>query len=52
VGLPPELDIHQTPSLGLQLVNSLAGQLEGALEVDRQNGTAIQISFRGSLSGV
>jgi two-component sensor histidine kinase/HAMP domain-containing protein len=45
VGLPFGLDFYHPPTLGLQLVNSLAKQLEGTLEVDRQNGTAVQITF-------
>jgi two-component sensor histidine kinase len=44
-GLPPHLDIRQTPSLGLQLVNSLVVQLQGTLEVARVDGTEFRIAF-------
>jgi two-component system CheB/CheR fusion protein len=44
-GLPQELDPHQTTSLGLQLVNLLAEQLEGALVLDRTQGTRFSVSF-------
>jgi PAS domain S-box-containing protein len=45
-GLPPGLDFRDTPSLGLQLVNTLVGQLEGTIELLRGTGTAFRISFR------
>jgi two-component sensor histidine kinase len=35
VGLPPTLDLDRIPSLGLQLVWTLADQLRGAIEVTR-----------------
>jgi two-component sensor histidine kinase len=46
VGLPSGLDIHNTPSLGLQLVNSLVSQLEGNVEIGREKGTAFTIRFK------
>jgi PAS domain S-box-containing protein len=45
VGLPAGLDWRQTPSLGLQLVQTLAGQLNGAVEVRNLGGTEFQITF-------
>jgi two-component sensor histidine kinase len=45
VGLPADLDIHNTRSLGLQLVNSLVAQMDGSLEVERSGGTAFWVSF-------
>jgi PAS domain S-box-containing protein len=47
VGLPDDLVVHDAPSLGLQLVASLADQLRGTLDVEsaRGRGTAIAISF-------
>ncbi len=45
VGLPPELDFHQTTSMGLELVNLLTEQLEGTLELDRTQGTRFSVSF-------
>jgi two-component sensor histidine kinase/PAS domain-containing protein len=44
-GLPPGLDFRDTPSLGLQLVNTLASQLEGTIELDTARGTRFKITF-------
>jgi two-component sensor histidine kinase len=44
-GLPRDLDFLKTESLGLQLVNMLVHQLEGAIELDRSGGTAFKITF-------
>ena len=47
VGIPAEIDIRETESLGLQLVYILAeNQLEGSIELDRDKGTAFRIRFR------
>lgn len=46
IGLPPDLDIDNSPTLGLLLVNNLVGQLEGNLEVNREHGTAYHITFK------
>ena len=45
VGFPPGLDFRNTPSLGLQLVNTLVGQLEGTIELDSLHGTTFKIVF-------
>jgi PAS domain S-box-containing protein len=45
VGIPKDLDIENLDSLGLQLVNSLVEQLNGALELERNNGTEFTIRF-------
>ena len=45
IGIPPELDIENTESLGLKLVNSMVGQLNGTLAIDRDNGTQFKIEF-------
>ncbi len=44
-GLPPDVDFRNTPSLGLQLVNMLASQLEGTVELDCSRGTRFKITF-------
>jgi len=46
VGLPPELDLNNTKTLGLQLVNALVNQLEGTIEVERDAGTKFIINFK------
>jgi PAS domain S-box-containing protein len=46
VGIPPEMDVKHSETLGLLLVNSLVGQLEGSLEVTRNRGTTFHITFQ------
>jgi two-component sensor histidine kinase len=46
VGLPDDIDWENVSSLGLQLVRTLATHdLRGAIELDRQGGTAFRITF-------
>jgi two-component sensor histidine kinase len=45
VGIPENLDIEDLDSLGLQLVTSLVGQLDGKLELKRNNGTEFTVRF-------
>jgi two-component sensor histidine kinase len=45
VGFPEGVDFQKTETLGLQLVNTLAGQLGGAVEVLRNGGTEFRITF-------
>ncbi|OPY26095.1 MAG: aerobic respiration control sensor protein ArcB [Methanocella sp. PtaU1.Bin125] len=44
-GLPPGLDFRNTASLGLQLVNTLVSQLEGAVCLEEGAGTTFRITF-------
>jgi two-component sensor histidine kinase len=46
VGMPPDLDINTTETLGLQVVDSLITQIHGDLKLIREGGTKFQISFR------
>ena len=45
VGLPPDLDWQDSPSLGLQLVSILTRQLGGTIELDKSVGTTFRITF-------
>jgi PAS domain S-box-containing protein len=45
VGLPKTLEITNSRSLGLQLVNILIEQIEGSLKVDLDNGVRYTIEF-------
>ncbi len=45
VGIPENFDIENLDSLGLQLVTSLVDQLDGELEIKRNNGTEFTIWF-------
>ncbi|WP_052309950.1 histidine kinase N-terminal 7TM domain-containing protein [Methanocella arvoryzae] len=46
VGLPRILDFRDSPSLGLQLVNTLVDQLEGTIELGQDTGTTFKITFK------
>lgn len=50
VGIPEDVDIENPDSLGLQLVTTLVEQLDGELELKRDNGTEfiIRFSVRGN----
>ncbi|WP_440947664.1 PAS domain S-box protein [Methanosarcina sp. T3] len=45
VGIPDNLDIEDLGSLGMQLVVSLIDQMNGELELKRNNGTAFTMKF-------
>lgn len=45
IGLPKDLDLHRTETLGLQLVSGLAMQLDATIGLQRQNGTQFEIRF-------
>ena len=45
VGIDEDLDIENLDSLGLQLVTTLVDQLDGELELKRDNGTEFTIRF-------
>lgn len=47
VGIPGDLDLYQTDTLGMQLVTDLVKQLGGTIKLDREGGTSFIISFRG-----
>ena len=48
VGLPRELDLEKSGSLGLQLVRMLAKQLDAGLEVDSSHGTTFRLTLPGA----
>ncbi|MEL7078444.1 MAG: AAA family ATPase [Cyanobacteria bacterium J06582_2] len=45
VGFKPGLDLHNSDSLGLELVCTLVQQLDGEIELEQTQGTKIEISF-------
>ncbi len=45
IGIPENIDIEDLESLGLQLVTSLVDQLDGELELKKNNGTEFIIRF-------
>jgi PAS domain S-box-containing protein len=49
-GIPKEIDLENTDSLGLQLIDVLVNQIEGYLELKKENGTEFKISFNSILS--
>ena len=50
IGFPADLDFQKTKSLGLQLVNTLARQLKGTIQLDRDSGAAFSITFAANSS--
>ena len=46
LGFPENVDFRNTSSLGLQLVNILVEQLEGAVELENSSGTKFKIWFK------
>lgn len=51
-GIPEEIDIDKSRSMGLRLVRSLAEhQLDGKLVLDRKNGTKFVITFKVNSGG-
>jgi two-component sensor histidine kinase len=43
IGIPEDLDIEDLDSLGIQLINTLVEQLNGELELKRNDGTEFAI---------
>ncbi len=50
IGLPPQFNHRQTATLGLQLVHTLVGQLDGNLTVKSRRGTSFTIAFDDQLT--
>lgn len=46
VGIPKDIEVEKLESLGLQLVTTLVDQLEGKLDLKRNNGTEFSIRFK------
>src|SRR5664280_804196 len=46
IGLPKDIDIDNTETLGLQLVKSLVNQIGGKIELDQTHGTEFKIIFK------
>jgi PAS domain S-box-containing protein len=47
IGMPEDLDIKNTVTLGLQLVDTLISQVHGETELNRTDGTEFRIKFKG-----
>ena len=45
VGIPEKFDMESIDTLGMQLVTSLVDQLDGELELKRDNGTEFSVRF-------
>ena len=51
VGIPEEIGLRNSETLGLRLVRSLVMQLEGKARIQRSEGTAIEITFSVNAAG-
>jgi two-component sensor histidine kinase len=49
-GMPPDFDLEEAESLGLQLVWNLTGQLGGDIELSSEGGTSFKITFPRKLN--
>jgi two-component sensor histidine kinase len=47
IGLPANITISSPRTLGLSLIVSLSGQLNGTISMGNKNGTRFQIIFEG-----
>lgn len=45
IGIPESVDLQNTSGLGLQLINMLAEQIMGKIQIDRKNGTKFILEF-------
>lgn len=45
IGFPENINLENTDSLGLQLINSLTNQINGKIQLKRDNGTSFKIEF-------
>ncbi len=46
MGIPKDIDLENSKTLGLQLVNNLVNQLDGELKLNRNEGTEFKITFK------
>ena len=51
IGLPESITLDNIETLGLQLVNSLVGQLVGTIVLNRKGGTEFRIEFMNDTTG-
>ncbi len=49
-GMGKDIDIYHTDSFGLQLITTLVEQLEGNIELERNQGTSFTITFSSTLT--
>ncbi len=45
IGIPADVDLHKSQTLGLQLIKSLTEQIDGEIALERDNGTTFIIKF-------
>jgi PAS domain S-box-containing protein len=51
VGIPPGVDVYQTPSLGLKLIRNLVLQLNGTVTITSDQGTEVTVKFPLNMGG-
>ncbi len=45
IGIPPDVDVRKTSSLGLKLIRNLVLQLGGSVTITSRNGTEVGVEF-------
>ncbi len=51
-GISADLDLKNAPTLGLQLVDALVGQLDASIRITGENGTKVTIKFKAQPVGL
>ena len=46
IGFPEDLDYHDTNTIGMLIINSLTDQIDGELNLERDNGTKFTVTFK------
>jgi PAS domain S-box-containing protein len=46
IGLPNDINIEESNSLGLQIINNLINQIDGTIEINNSHGTQFKIKFQ------
>lgn len=45
IGFPEHFNFRESPSLGMNLINGLTGQLDGEIQFSNKNGANVGITF-------
>jgi two-component sensor histidine kinase len=45
IGIPVDVDVQNSDSLGMQVVTALANELDASIQVDNDNGTSVRLLF-------
>jgi two-component sensor histidine kinase len=46
IGLPDDVNLEESKTLGLQIINNLIKQIDGTIEINSNHGTQFKIKFQ------